>query len=302
MSFSFKRPKGFTLIELLVVIAIIAILAAILFPVFAQAKAAAKKTAALSNIKQNATAVQIYLGDSDDVYAQSAYCLGTPNGYVVPGSSCQVFSVYDAIMPYTKNREIFTDPAEPKAIDWTASLTAIGLLPYLNGATTLANASGYIQFAGMSPNFALFEDPAVPPTLGSNDPVVGASQIELAADTTMFYSSKRVLSGANKNLDADLVTDPSQAGVQTALRLAYLSPSSPVSFAKENFPGVARHTGQLVVNFADGHAKTVRYNGQIGQNLTAPDTYLSGAANTVKVYNLPYDLNGIPNLVAEPRS
>src|SRR5688572_31305139 len=59
--------RAFTLIELLVVIAIIAILAAILFPVFAQAKAAAKKTADLSNIKQITTASHIYLSDYDDI-------------------------------------------------------------------------------------------------------------------------------------------------------------------------------------------------------------------------------------------
>ncbi|CAN5562973.1 hypothetical protein BH11ARM2_BH11ARM2_37390 [soil metagenome] len=60
------RRKAFTLIELLVVIAIIAILAAILFPVFAQAKAAAKKTVSLSNTKQTATAFNIYSSDTDD--------------------------------------------------------------------------------------------------------------------------------------------------------------------------------------------------------------------------------------------
>ncbi len=60
--------KAFTLIELLVVIAIIAILAAILFPVFAQAKEAAKKTQCLSNMKNVGTAVIMYLGDSDDMY------------------------------------------------------------------------------------------------------------------------------------------------------------------------------------------------------------------------------------------
>lgn len=60
--------KAFTLIELLVVIAIIAILAAILFPVFAQAKAAAKKTADLNNQKQINTGVQVYLSDSDDTF------------------------------------------------------------------------------------------------------------------------------------------------------------------------------------------------------------------------------------------
>lgn len=67
--------KAFTLIELLVVIAIIAILAAILFPVFAQAKAAAKKTAALSDIKQVALASAIYQNDFDDFIAT-----GGPNG------------------------------------------------------------------------------------------------------------------------------------------------------------------------------------------------------------------------------
>ncbi|MBX3115665.1 MAG: prepilin-type N-terminal cleavage/methylation domain-containing protein [Fimbriimonadaceae bacterium] len=60
--------KAFTLIELLVVIAIIAILAAILFPVFAQAKVAAKKTSALSNVKQIGTSSAIYMADYDDLF------------------------------------------------------------------------------------------------------------------------------------------------------------------------------------------------------------------------------------------
>ena len=63
-----KRNSAFTLIELLVVIAIIAILAAILFPVFAQAKAAAKRTSELSNIKQIGLAMLMYNNDSDDVF------------------------------------------------------------------------------------------------------------------------------------------------------------------------------------------------------------------------------------------
>ncbi|HEY0866952.1 MAG TPA: prepilin-type N-terminal cleavage/methylation domain-containing protein [Fimbriimonas sp.] len=62
------KNRAFTLIELLVVIAIIAILAAILFPVFAQAKVAAKKTSSLSNVKQLALANVMYAGDSDDLF------------------------------------------------------------------------------------------------------------------------------------------------------------------------------------------------------------------------------------------
>src|SRR5580700_10346753 len=65
-----QKKKAFTLIELLVVIAIIAILAAILFPVFAQAKAAAKKTVCLSNGNQIGIALMLYLNDFDDTYPQ----------------------------------------------------------------------------------------------------------------------------------------------------------------------------------------------------------------------------------------
>ncbi|MER3495912.1 MAG: prepilin-type cleavage/methylation domain-containing protein, partial [Armatimonadota bacterium] len=60
--------KGFTLIELLVVIAIIAVLAAILFPVFARAKAAAKQTACISNLKQIGSGIGLYMADADDVF------------------------------------------------------------------------------------------------------------------------------------------------------------------------------------------------------------------------------------------
>lgn len=73
MKQTIRSNRAFTLIELLVVIAIIAILAAILFPVFAQAKMAAKKTADLSSIKQLGTATQIYLADFDDTYPMHAF-------------------------------------------------------------------------------------------------------------------------------------------------------------------------------------------------------------------------------------
>jgi prepilin-type N-terminal cleavage/methylation domain-containing protein/prepilin-type processing-associated H-X9-DG protein len=68
------KRSGFTLIELLVVIAIIAILAAILFPVFSQAKAAAKKSVCLSNMKQLNLGMELYLGDFDDMHPTGKTC------------------------------------------------------------------------------------------------------------------------------------------------------------------------------------------------------------------------------------
>src|SRR5688500_15874233 len=78
--------KAFTLIELLVVIAIIAILAAILFPVFAQAKLAAKKSAGLTQAKQIGTAMHIYLGDYDDTFF--AYRFNGSTGSSCSGAPC----------------------------------------------------------------------------------------------------------------------------------------------------------------------------------------------------------------------
>ncbi len=87
------KNKAFTLIELLVVIAIIAILAAILFPVFAQAKVAAKKTQDLSNIKQMGTALQLYASDHDD---------RTPQ-YLWP----EFYTISARLNVYVKNKDIF---------------------------------------------------------------------------------------------------------------------------------------------------------------------------------------------------
>src|SRR6187431_2357180 len=74
-----RKTSGFTLIELLVVIAIIAILAAILFPVFAQARAKARQATCLSNMKQLAVGTMGYTQDYDELYPPANYPNGTNN-------------------------------------------------------------------------------------------------------------------------------------------------------------------------------------------------------------------------------
>lgn len=102
-----RRVAAFTLIELLVVIAIIAILAAILFPVFAQAKAAAKRTACLSNGRQIGMAAKMYVSDADDAMP-IFYAYNSQPAAGQPGHK----GVEVELLPYSKNKDIFRSPLD----------------------------------------------------------------------------------------------------------------------------------------------------------------------------------------------
>src|SRR5947207_11344611 len=111
-----RQRMGFTLIELLVVIAIIAILAAILFPVFAQAREKARSTACLSNLKQIGMATRMYSQDYDEVLV--------PN-YLF--SSANTLAWWpDILAPYVKSRDVFTCPSYSEP---TTYQTAPGVPP-----------------------------------------------------------------------------------------------------------------------------------------------------------------------------
>lgn len=101
------RRAGFTLIELLVVIAIIAILAAILFPVFAKAKESAKAISELSNAKEIGLAYKLYINDSDDTMPIFfAYNSAPPAGQV-GHQGTEVL-----LLTYTANKQIFKSPLD----------------------------------------------------------------------------------------------------------------------------------------------------------------------------------------------
>src|SRR5262250_1157739 len=118
------RRRGFTLIELLVVIAIIAILAAILFPVFARAREAARKTSCLSNMNQLGKATAMYVQDYDEQFyphrfncPQKAPCnpLMAENGGPFPGitgAAQQKIFWISLLQPYHKNYQVFVCPSK----------------------------------------------------------------------------------------------------------------------------------------------------------------------------------------------
>jgi prepilin-type N-terminal cleavage/methylation domain-containing protein len=124
--------RAFTLIELLVVIAIIAILAAILFPVFASAKEAARKTVAISNTKQVATGLMLYGADYDDCMPLSHRVI---SGFLYPAIMtpnrwCPAYAVREddslwanTLIPYTKNYQIFTYQGQNVYDPWGCGVT-----------------------------------------------------------------------------------------------------------------------------------------------------------------------------------
>jgi prepilin-type N-terminal cleavage/methylation domain-containing protein/prepilin-type processing-associated H-X9-DG protein len=131
-----SQRRAFTLIELLVVIAIIAILAAILFPVFAQARESARMTSCLSNMKQLGLALRMYAQDYDETNTSIYQGWGTGDPNVADQDG---WMWRNAIQPYTKNKGIMSCPSNP-----TAPPDGPGTLPN-NSNDWNGNAMGYVM-------------------------------------------------------------------------------------------------------------------------------------------------------------
>nr|CAA9265299.1 hypothetical protein AVDCRST_MAG63-2646 [uncultured Armatimonadetes bacterium] len=161
-----SRPRaGFTLIELLVVIAIIAILAGILFPVFAKAREKARQAQCLSNQRQIALSTLMYVQDYDETLPMSA-SLRLPNTLI---------QVYDLVLPYLKNRDVLTCPSYKPGVDWEARLRSMGL-----------RSGGEFRYVAFLPNLALFGDNLCP-LQSTYTPVSSLADAPVPAETLMFY-------------------------------------------------------------------------------------------------------------------
>lgn len=162
-----RRHSAFTLIELLVVIAIIAILAAILFPVFAQAREKARQASCISNTKQYSLATNMYVQDYDETMPMGSYPV---NGN--PPTGC-IGTYYWAVTPYVKNNQITQCPTEPRALNLAevVGFPCAGSPPYNSYAVNsavFANAY-YPSFSPVS--LAAIPRPA--DTIGAYDGNVG---------------------------------------------------------------------------------------------------------------------------------
>jgi prepilin-type N-terminal cleavage/methylation domain-containing protein len=249
------QQQGFTLIELLVVIAIIAILAAILFPVFAQARDKARQTTCLSNCKQIGLGLMMYAQDYDETFPASRHA----------SSGCNGGSYFDAwnkvIQPYIKNEQIFACPA-----DFTKQASERQTRSYvaLAGPPNLLSGCEYLNGV-MGPNWG-----------------AALAAVNAPAGTVCIYerweygSHIDTASYVHANLDGDWC----RGG---ASRVAYPRKANWFSYNPPTYDGPHAMGGNLI--FCDGHARWLRYD----QTHTGGGPACQGAA-TASIFDRRYPM------------
>jgi len=246
-----ETDLGFTLIELLVVIAIIAILAAILFPVFAQAREAARKVSCLSNTKQIGLGLQMYATDYDDRIV--------PNNNQVTGSASSTWLAWpDFLQPYVKNDQIFVCPDSVK----NGSAPTDQLKTY--GGRQVSYVINNYYFSDETLGM-LFEkannNGRQPSSLASIEDVVG----------TVFCADGG---------DAD-----GNTGSSGTAQLAKVSPeklnqtASPPTFTTGQGDFIARHQAGLCATFFDGHSKWMKIEKLMTKSPAGNYSYLTKIAD-----------------------
>jgi prepilin-type N-terminal cleavage/methylation domain-containing protein len=255
------RHRAFTLIELLVVIAIIAILAAILFPVFAQAKLAAKGSASLSNIKQLALASLMYSNDYDDQFVSCFMDATSPS--IGWQQSWGMLTI-----PYIKNYGIFLDPTDS---------TQVGT-SYNSGPKVSYIANGILQF-GLDNNWDFrgvinLNGNGGPTDWHQDNNTTSQTVIPHISDTILFATKTTDLPGSAYGVGG---SQPGQPGIFSPWdSVEELASGNNANSVGTDIPGITNaiewsgppdptwkgaiyreYMGKSPVAFTDGHAKSV---------------------------------------------
>ncbi|MDR3707928.1 MAG: DUF1559 domain-containing protein [Capsulimonadaceae bacterium] len=224
------RCSGFTLIELLVVIAIIAILAAILFPVFATAREKARQTSCASNMKQLGTAVIQYVQDYDEHLPSGT---SPSNGY--NGTNPAGVGWAGQIYPYIKSKAAFTCPSDTTQapnISYSMNYLPVGgTLPPASGSYVIGGAGAYSSLTAASQTVMFCE-------------VAGETSIDPSADTASPFSP--TTNGLT------ILAGVSPAGLLDTGWAAGFSSSSGTAHFKSQY---GRHSMASNYTAMDGHVK-----------------------------------------------
>lgn len=263
-----RRRGAFTLIELLVVIAIIAILAAILFPVFAQARKKARQTACLSNTKQIGLSIIQYSQDYDEMMPAN----GTPDTNNPPPNNPRI-AAFERTMPYIKNADVLHCPDDDTDDDSKTGRFAI--FKDQNGLAT--SGKGRFIFVSYYPagvgtsgsaQWGVLQGPdAVTPA-----PPVPLSDIKAPADTILFGERRSRSEGENFDPTIDIGNATPTGGD------SFDANGTPNS---SNNNGVTRrHTEGAIYAFCDGHSKWFKR----GKNVNGDTTGANATVNGVRYY------------------
>lgn len=266
--------QGFTLIELLVVIAIIAILAAILFPVFAQARAKARQVSSLSNQKQMNLAFQMYSQDYDETFPYWNWWYSSDNGGCPrsdrPEACKQFGSLWiNAIYPYTKNAQVYADPSDRQNLTPANSQLAWWI--------SSTDATTYASVYGMNPALVYQKM-----SYGANEQFLNDNPrqavLDRPAQTMLMAESANALICCLSQGRPDRTNSADPRHRFISRRVAYANHCDGTWWGgDQSFHNAAwdssictRHSGGENVGYADGHVKWSKAN-QITDDLIFGD-------------------------------